>query len=83
MKLVRISAIWCTSCILTKSDWDKIKENYDYLEYDYDMDSDIIKKYDVGKILPVIIVFDGDKEIARITGEKKEKEILEVLGDLN
>ena len=82
MKLVRISAIWCTSCILTKSDWDSIKEDYDYLEYDYDMDEDVIKKYNVGKILPVIIVFDGDKEITRITGEKRKKEILEVLGDL-
>ena len=83
MKLVRISAIWCTSCILTKKDWDEIKEDYDYLEYDYDMDSDIIKKYDVGKILPVIIVLKDDLEIARITGEKKKKEILEVLGDIN
>ena len=57
MKLVRISSMWCTSCIVTKSDWDNIKENYEYEEYDYDMDEEKVKEFDVGKILPVIIVF--------------------------
>ena len=74
--------MWCTSCIVTKKDWDKIKENYEYLEYDYDMDEDKIKEFDVGKILPVIIVFKDDKEITRIVGEKKKEEIEKLLGEL-
>lgn len=82
MKLVRISAMWCTSCIVTKSDWDKIKENYEFEEYDYDMDEDKIKEFNVGKILPVIIVFKNDKEITRIVGEKKKEEIEKLLGEL-
>lgn len=81
MKLVRISAIWCTSCILTKKDWDLVKENYEYEEYDYDLDSEIVKNYNIGNILPVIIVYKDDKEITRIVGEKSLKEIKEVLGD--
>ena len=82
MKLVRISAMWCTSCIITKGDWDSIKDDYDYLEYDYDMDEDIIKKYNVGNILPVIIVLKDEKEVARIVGEKNKKEIEKLLGEL-
>ena len=81
MKLIRISSMWCTSCIVTKKDWDEIKVKYDYEEYDYDMDEELIKKYDVGNILPVIIVLDKDTEIDRIIGEKTKKEIEKILGD--
>ena len=81
MKLVRISSTWCTSCILTKKDWDEIKENYEYEELDYDMDEEKVKKYNVGNILPVIIVLKDNKEVSRIVGEKKKQQILEVLGD--
>lgn len=81
MKLIRISSIWCVSCIVTKKDWDEIKVNYEYLEYDYDEDEEIIKKYNVGNILPVIIVLNDNKEIARITGEKSKKEILNIIGE--
>lgn len=80
MKLVRISAIWCTSCILTYKDYQKIKEeykNYTYEELDYDMDD--ITKYDVKDILPVIIIYKDDKEVTRITGEKRYKEIKNIL----
>ncbi len=81
MKLVRISSTWCTSCILTKKDWDEIKENYEYEELDYYMDEEKVKKYNVGNILPVIIVLKDNKEVGRIVGEKKKQQILEVLGD--
>ena len=82
MKLVRISSMWCTSCIVTKGDWDNIKENYEYEEYDYDMDEDKVKEFDVGKILPVIIIFKDNKEVLRIVGEKKKAEIEKMLGEL-
>lgn len=83
MKLVRISAIWCTSCILTYKDYQKIKEeykNYTYEELDYDMDD--ITKYDVKDILPVIIIYKDDKEVTRITGEKRYKEIKKILEEV-
>lgn len=70
MKLVRISAIWCSSCIITKSLWDKLKleyPDYSFEELDYDMDD--IEKYNVGEILPVVISFKDGKEINRVVGE--------------
>ena len=43
------------------------------------MDEEEVEKYNVGEVLPVFIFFDGDKEILRVTGEKSEKEFLELI----
>ena len=83
MKLIRISAIWCTSCILTYKYFNEIKDeypNFEYEELDYDIDD--IESYNVGNILPVIIVLKDNKEVARIIGEKKTDEIKKVLGSV-
>lgn len=83
MKLVRISAIWCTSCILTYKDWCNIKEKHQNLSFEeIDYDECDTEKYNVGDTLPVIIVYENDKEIDRIIGEKREKEIEEHLRKL-
>ena len=83
MKLVRISAIWCTSCILTYNDFNEIKEEYKEFECEeLDYDTDDIDSYNVGNILPVIIVYKDNKEITRIIGEKRKKEIKKVLEEL-
>lgn len=84
MKLIRISAVWCTSCILTYSSWQEIQQkypNYTYEEYDYDMDNEQVQSYRIGNILPVIIVMNGSREITRIIGEKTTKEIEQVLNE--
>ena len=78
MDLIRISAVWCSSCIITYKDWNKLKENYsnyEYIEYDYDMDTEIVEKYNIGNIIPVIIAIKDGKEIGRIVGEKNYKEL--------
>ena len=76
MKLLRISAVWCTRCILTTSDFNKIKDTYKDFEYEeLDYDTDDIEKYNVGDTLPVIIIFKDNKEVDRIIGEKRFKEI--------
>lgn len=83
MKIVRISAIWCTSCILTTKDFNEIKEKYKDIEYiELDYDTDEIDEYNVEDILPVIIVYKDNKEITRITGEKRFKEIDKVIEEL-
>lgn len=80
MKLIRISAIWCTSCILTYKYFNEIKEKYPNLEYEeLDYDTDDIEKYNIGNILPVLLVMNDNYEVARIVGEKNTKEISEVL----
>lgn len=85
MKLIRISAIWCTSCILTYSIWQDIQKEYphfEYIEYDYDTDSDLFGQYQIGSILPVILVFNKNQEVTRIIGEKTKAEIKEILNQL-
>lgn len=84
MKFIRISSLWCTSCIVTYSTWNDLKKIYkeaEFIEYDYDTDEEV-KKYDIGNILPVMIVEKDGRELTRIIGEKSKKEILKVLEEL-
>ena len=69
MRIVKISSMTCTSCIIMNNVMNKIKDNYniDIEEFDYDFDD--IEEYKVGKILPVIIFYNGDEEIKRLEGE--------------
>ena len=91
MKLIKITAIWCMSCIFMNEMLKKIEDEYEKLyettNYDYDIDIDEIKEYDIGTILPVYILVDkNNKEIARSIGEKSKKEITHFLtsnGGLN
>ena len=36
---------------------------FEYIDYDFDFDEDIIEKYNVGTTLPVLIILDNDKEV--------------------
>lgn len=78
MEIIRISAVWCSSCIITYKEWNKLKENYSdyqYNEYDYDMDTEIVEKYNIGNIIPVVIAVCDGNEIGRIIGEKNYPEL--------
>ena len=82
MKIIKITASWCPSCLIMNSVIDDIisKHNFEMISYDFDLDDDKITKYNVGTILPVLIkVDDDDIEISRIVGEHKEKEIIEFI----
>ena len=77
MKIVRISSTWCVSCIVMNKLWKELKETYqdiEYVEYDYDLDEEA-KNYNVGNILPVMIIYKDNQEIKRIIGEKSKKEL--------
>ena len=83
MKIIRISSMWCPSCLVTKRYFDDLKERYkdiEYIEYDYDIDD--ISKYNVKDILPVVIVFKNDVEIMRLIGENNLKDIEKMLGEI-
>ena len=84
MKIVKISAIWCGACLIMNKVWNKLKEDYIFesIELDLDMDEEEVKKYDVGNNIPVFIVYDGDKEITRVTGEFNEEEFIEKLEEV-
>lgn len=76
--IIRISAMWCSSCIIMKSRFNDVVKNYniEVMDYDYDFDSDEIKKYDVGEILPVYIKIKDNKEIKRLVGEHSKDELI-------
>lgn len=79
MKLIKISAIWCPACLIMRNTLKNIDFDIEQIEYDYDMDEDIVSKYNVGEILPVLILVDNDNEVARLVGEKNKEEVLEFL----
>lgn len=84
MKIIKINAMWCPGCLISKSIWNEIKSEYpnnEYIDLDYDLDEEKIEKYNVGDTLPVVIFIDN-KEIKRIIGEKSKKEIMDEVGDM-
>ncbi len=81
MKLIKFSALWCPSCLIMNTRVNKIVNEYklEYIEYDYDVDANKVEEYKVGDILPVIILENNNKEVARIIGEKSEKELKKIV----
>lgn len=82
MKIIKIGAMWCSACLKMHKYWDILKKEYpdiEIIEYDYDMDEDIVKEYDVKDILPVILFYQNDNLIARLDGEKTLEEIKNII----
>ncbi len=85
MKILRVSAIWCPACIIMRPIYEEIAKKYncETSELDYDFDEEEVGKLDIGKKLPVAIIYDDDNnELTRICGEKKQKEIEEIIEGL-
>ena len=67
-----------------KKIWKEIEKEYpnlDIVTYDYDFDSEEVKKYNPGKVLPVII-FEGETE-ERLIGEQTKEAIIERIEKYN
>ena len=85
MKLIKISALWCPACLITNKAVNQlIEENKDIelISLDYDFDEEEVQKYNVGKILPVLIFEKDGKEVLRLNGEKNYKEIIKAVGEI-
>ena len=85
MKIIKISALWCSACLITNKALDKIikeNSNIELINLDYDFDEEIVSKYNIGNTLPVLIFEKDGKEVFRLIGEKNYKEIMKVIGDL-
>lgn len=85
MKLVKISAMWCMSCIIMNNLLDDVLSKYNVLfdieDIDYDMDSSLVSLYDVGSVLPVYILMNSSLEVARLVGEVSESSLISFLKD--
>ncbi|MCR5787562.1 MAG: thioredoxin family protein [Bacilli bacterium] len=82
MKIIKITAMWCPSCLITNGIIDEVikEKNIEVISYDFDIDQIEVEKYDVGTILPVLIlVDDNNNEIRRIKGEHTKKELIEFI----
>lgn len=82
-ELLIISAVWCPSCLIMNKYIKKIQQEYPTLEIiklDYDLDEEKVEPYQVGSILPVMILKnDRDEEIGRLVGEKDYYEVIEFI----
>ena len=77
MKIIKVGALWCPACLITNNELNKIKESYniEVIEYDYDFDEEKVKELNIGTILPELIFIKDDKEVDRLIGEKRFKDI--------
>ncbi|MDO4962536.1 MAG: hypothetical protein Q4E75_00310 [bacterium] len=75
MKIIKIEAIWCSSCIIMKSRFNDIikDKNIEVISLDYDTSD--ITNYNIGDILPVYIRFDNECETSRLIGEHTKEEL--------
>ncbi|HAV19578.1 MAG TPA: hypothetical protein DCX17_00950 [Firmicutes bacterium] len=81
-KIVFISAIWCPACLIMRPRYQTFcsnKNSFVLQELDFDDDASLIKQLNIGKTLPVAIVYDGSKELKRLSGEMSLKKIEEQL----
>jgi len=80
MKVVRITAMWCMSCLVMKPRYDDVFATFgidDVKDYDYDIDD--VESYQPGEILPVVIFYDEQKEIGRVIGEHSKKSLKQLI----
>ena len=78
MRLIRFTALWCPSCLLMRPRYDKAFASHpgvSTISYDYDESPEEVSRWGIGHLLPVVILEEDGKELARLTGEKSPKEL--------
>ncbi len=82
MKIIKISTVWCPSCLVMNPRYKEIKDRYPNIEFvslDLDLNEEA-KEYNVGSILPVFILFNDEEiEVERLIGEHKTKELISII----
>lgn len=85
MKVIKITAIWCSACLIMNKIWNQVLEEYEIetKELDFDQDEEEVMSWNPGDVLPVFIFMKDLKEIKRITGEKSKKELIQIIEELD
>lgn len=84
MKVIKITALWCSGCLIMNKVWNKVleKKQIETINLDYDMDEEEVIKYNPGNVLPVFIFEKNNQELKRVIGEKTEEEMLNIINEL-
>ena len=84
MKVIKITALWCSGCLVMNKNWNEVlkQRNVETENLDYDMDEEEVAKYNPGKILPVFIFIKDDKEVKRVVGEKSVDEMIQIIDEV-
>ena len=80
MQVIKIGAVWCSTCLVMRPRWQQIEDKYSWLKtkyFDYDQDQAQIEPYQINsQRLPVFIILDKQgQEIERLDGELSLAEI--------
>lgn len=82
MKIIKIGAMWCPACLIMNKKLKEIDDKYsiEIINYDYDLDEDVVTKYNVGEVLPELIFLDdNDNEFNRLIGEQDINNIIKII----
>lgn len=84
MKVIKITALWCSGCLIMNKVWNKVLDNVNIetVNLDYDMDEEEVSKYNPGNVLPVFIFMNDNKEVKRVVGEKSFEEMLAIINEV-
>lgn len=87
MRVLKFNAIWCSACLVMKKIFKHVENMHPELEfitYDYDIDEDMVEKYNIGTTIPVLIFLDKEgNEVTRIVGEKTYEEIENIISSIS
>lgn len=87
MRVLKFNAIWCSACLVMKKIFKHVENMHPELEfitYDYDIDEDMVEKYNIGTTIPVLIFLDKEgNEVTRIVGEKSYEEIENIISSIS
>lgn len=83
MRLIEISAVWCPGCLVMRPIYQDVSKmfNIPLIEYDLDINEEA-KSFNVGNIIPVLIIEKDNKEIERIIGEISMKDLIERISSI-
>lgn len=82
MKIIKIGAMWCPACLIMNKRLKEIENKYsiEIINYDYDIDEEIVNKYNVGEVLPeIIFINEKDEEVKRLIGEQSIENISSII----